>query len=381
MAAYYGGWVDSILRSIVDVGLTVPNLMILIVVALTLRQGMTVNVMALVIASLAWLYPARTIRSQVLTLRERAYVQIARLSGTSGPGIIVKELMPNLLPYLMASLVGSVSAAILASIGLDVLGLGVFEAPTLGMTLYWVNFTGAVINGWWWWWLAPIVVVGILFIALFLISIGLDEIANPRLRRQVLIPDGSPTVVWAGPGPTLGRMTSPRSAPGTTSPFPVKKTGGGSIHVGAKKRRCAFAADSHRRRAARCKTAGALSRTRAFRRGRIFPLPGAIRIGIGDRADQQSRVGMFRLANDLLDVASFGDQAAIENNDVLTDLIGGGQIVRDVDQRDPEFIVQLAQAREDGRPERSIDHGDRFVGDYDARAGSTATRATMIRWR
>jgi peptide/nickel transport system permease protein len=185
ISAYYGGWVDSLVRGIVDIGLTVPNLMVLIVVALTLRQGMTVNVMALVIASLAWLYPARTIRSQVLTLRERAYVQIARLSGTTGPGIIVKELLPNLLPYITASLVGSVSAAILASIGLDVLGLGVFEAPTLGMTLYWVNFTGAVINGWWWWWLAPIIVVGVLFIALFLISVGLDEIANPRLRRQV----------------------------------------------------------------------------------------------------------------------------------------------------------------------------------------------------
>jgi peptide/nickel transport system permease protein len=185
VSAYYGGWIDSLIRGIVDIGLTVPNLMVLIVVALTLREGMTVNVMALVIASLAWLYPARTIRSQVLTLRERAYVQIARLSGTSGPGIIVKELLPNLLPYIMASLVGSVSAAILASIGLDVLGLGVFEAPTLGMTLYWVNFTGAVINGWWWWWLAPIIVVGILFISLFLISIGLDEIANPRLRRRV----------------------------------------------------------------------------------------------------------------------------------------------------------------------------------------------------
>src|SRR5271155_1517180 len=58
VAAYYGGWVDSALRSLVDVGLTVPNLMILIVVALTLREGMTVNFMALVIASLAWLYPA-----------------------------------------------------------------------------------------------------------------------------------------------------------------------------------------------------------------------------------------------------------------------------------------------------------------------------------
>src|ERR1700726_2550554 len=185
VSAYYGGWVDTVLRSIVDIGLTMPNLMVLIVVAMMLRPGMTVDVMALVIASLAWLYPARTIRSQVLTLRERAYVEIARLSGMSGPGIIVKEILPNLLPYLMASLVGSVSAAILASIGLDVLGLGVFEAPTLGMTLYWVNFTGAVINGWWWWWLAPIIVVGVLFIALFLVSIGLDEIANPRLRRRV----------------------------------------------------------------------------------------------------------------------------------------------------------------------------------------------------
>jgi len=81
VSAYYGGWVDTVLRSIVDVGLTVPNLMVLIVVAMMLRQGMTVDVMALVIASLAWLYPARTIRSQVLTLRERAYVEIARLSG------------------------------------------------------------------------------------------------------------------------------------------------------------------------------------------------------------------------------------------------------------------------------------------------------------
>jgi peptide/nickel transport system permease protein len=185
IGAYYGGVVDSIVRGIVDLGLTVPNLMVLIIVALVFREGMTVNLMALVIASLAWLYPARTIRAQVLTLRERAYVQIARMSGTSGPGVIIKELLPNLLPYLMASLVSSVSAAILASIGLDVLGLGVFEAPTLGMTLYWVNFTGAVINGWWWWWLAPIVVVGVLFIALFSISTGLDEIANPRLRRRV----------------------------------------------------------------------------------------------------------------------------------------------------------------------------------------------------
>lgn len=185
LAAYYGGVLDTILKGIIDVGLTVPGLLILIIIGMRVRGGLSVNQMALVIAVLAWLYPARTIRSQVLTLKERGYVQIARLSGMSGPKIIVKELLPNLLPYLVASLVSSVSAGILASIGLEVLGLGPFEAPTLGMTLYWVNYNAAIINSWWWWWVPPIAVIAILFIGLFLVAVGLDEVANPRIRSRV----------------------------------------------------------------------------------------------------------------------------------------------------------------------------------------------------
>jgi peptide/nickel transport system permease protein len=185
LSAYYSGPVDTIVRGIVDIGLTVPGLMVLILIAMNLRGGLDVNQMALIVASLAWLFPARTIRSQVLTIKERGYVQIARLSGVSGPEIIVKELLPNLLPYMVASLVGSVSSAILASVGLAVLGLGPTESPDLGMTLYWVLYNAAIINGWWWWWVPPIVAIAVLFIGLFLVTVGLDEIANPRLRRQV----------------------------------------------------------------------------------------------------------------------------------------------------------------------------------------------------
>lgn len=185
IAGYYGGWIDNIIRVVVDVGLTIPGLLILIILAMRVRGGLTVDQMALVVGLLAWLYPARTIRSQVLTMKQRSYVQIARLSGMSNAEVIVKELLPNLLPYLGASLVGSVSAAILASIGLEVLGLGPFEAPTLGMTIYWVNYNAAIINGWWWWWVPPIIVIAILFIGLFLIAVGLDEIANPRVRNRV----------------------------------------------------------------------------------------------------------------------------------------------------------------------------------------------------
>ena len=183
--AFYRGLIDTVIRGIADIGLTVPGLLVLIIIAVSIKGTLTVNQMAIIVASLAWLYPTRTIRAQVLSLRERGYIEVAQLSGMSGPGIIFFELMPNLLPYLAATLVTSVSSAILASIGLEVLGLGPIDAPTLGMTLYWVNFNAAMINGWWWWWTAPTVIILTVFLGLFFLTVGLDEIANPRLRRSV----------------------------------------------------------------------------------------------------------------------------------------------------------------------------------------------------
>jgi len=185
IAAFYRGLTDTVIRSIADIGLTVPSLLVLILIAVSIRGSLTVNEMALIIASLAWLAPTRTIRAQVLTMRECGYVEVAAMSGMGGPEIIFAELMPNLLPYLAATLVNAVSAAILASIGLEVLGLGPMDAPTLGMTLYWVNFYAAMINGWWWWWVPPIIIIVIVFLGLFFVTVGLDEVANPRLRKSV----------------------------------------------------------------------------------------------------------------------------------------------------------------------------------------------------
>ncbi len=182
-AGYVGGVTDMLIRGICDILLTVPGLVVLITVAASIQGAISVQMMALVVASLAWMWPARTIRSQVLTLRERAYVQMAKLSGMKTPEIIFREIMPNLLPFLAASFVGSVAAAILASIGLEALGLGPQNEPTLGMTIYWAISFNAVIRGMWWWLTMPIVAIVILFISLFMISAGLDEIANPRLRK------------------------------------------------------------------------------------------------------------------------------------------------------------------------------------------------------
>jgi len=186
LAGYYRGPLDTFLKGTVDVGLTIPGLLVLIIVAVSIRgKGLDVNQMGLIVAITAWLWPARTIRSQVLTMRERTWVEVARLSGVGGLEIIFKEMMPNLMPYMLASLVGSVSSAVLASIGLEALGLGPMSQPTLGMTIYWVIFYSALLHGFWWWWAPPIAIIVILFVGLFMLSMGLDELANPRLRRGV----------------------------------------------------------------------------------------------------------------------------------------------------------------------------------------------------
>lgn len=183
LAGYLGGVVDTIVRIAVDTLLTIPGLLILITIAASIKTFISVNIMALVIASLAWRHPTRIIRSQVLTMRERAYVQVARRSGMNTLEIIVRELLPNLFPFLAASFVGAVSGAILFSIGLEALGLGPQNQPTLGMTIYWSIQFNAILRGMWWWWVPPIVLLVVLFVGLLLLTIGLDEIANPRLRR------------------------------------------------------------------------------------------------------------------------------------------------------------------------------------------------------
>jgi peptide/nickel transport system permease protein len=181
-SGYFGGWPDGLIRGAVDVALTIPSLAILIMIAATFH-GLSVNLMGLVIALTAWMQTTRIIRAQVLSLRERSFIQMAKLSGSGSIGIIFLEILPNLIPYIAASFVDAISTAILASIGLEVLGLGAQQAQTLGNTIYFAIFYSAMWRGLWWWWLPPILVLVCIFLGLFMISTALDEYANPRLHR------------------------------------------------------------------------------------------------------------------------------------------------------------------------------------------------------
>ena len=186
VAGYYGGLFDTILTSIIDVYMTIPSFLILILVATTFRSvTLGVTEMGLIVALVSWAGSARAIRAQVLTMRERPFVMMAKLSGMGSLEIVMKELVPNLLPFLVMSLSNSVYGGISSSLGLEAIGIGNRRNPTMGMTLFYVNYYSAFLLGLWWWILEPVMVIVLTLTSLVLISIGLDEIANPRRRRKV----------------------------------------------------------------------------------------------------------------------------------------------------------------------------------------------------
>ena len=180
IAGFVGGLVDTVIRLASDVMMTIPGIAILVLVASNVRE-MTVELMAIIVASLSWMVATRTIRAQTLSLRERGYVAIARLNGASGLKLIFVEVLPNLLPFIAASFVITVSNAMLATVGLEALGLGPQNELTLGMVIYWAQFFGAIIRGMWWWWGPPIIAIALIFIGLMLTSAGMDSFANKRL--------------------------------------------------------------------------------------------------------------------------------------------------------------------------------------------------------
>ncbi|HWU17160.1 MAG TPA: ABC transporter permease [Devosia sp.] len=183
-SAYFGGWIDSAIRTICQILTPIPVLLIQVVIAGSLdKRDVTILTMSFIVVLLAWMGPTLVIRAQVLTMKERQFVAVAKLSGMSDFGIIFKEILPNLLPFIAAAFVGQVFAAVFASFYLAVLGLGPLREPLLGNIIWAAQSQGAFFNGWWWWPLEPAFAMILILGSLALVNMGLDELANPRVRR------------------------------------------------------------------------------------------------------------------------------------------------------------------------------------------------------
>lgn len=181
-AGYKGGMVDTVLRTFTDALLVIPSLPILMVLSAYVRN-LNVLTMGIILAIFSWPYSSRVIRSQVMSLRESPYVDLAKLNNMKDYEIIFTEILPNLLPFLGVSLAGSIVGAMVAATGLEVIGLGPSGVTTLGTMINAAIGWGALSQGRWNLILPPILVLVLLFVGVQLINMGLEATYNPRVGR------------------------------------------------------------------------------------------------------------------------------------------------------------------------------------------------------
>jgi len=181
VAGYKGGWIDGVLSTFTGILLVIPTFPLLIALS-AYAKNVSLFQVGVMISIFSWPFAAKTIRSQVLSLRSRPYVDLARVSKARDLEIIGTELLPNLLPFIGVGFASSALGAIFGLVGLEVIGLGPGGVIDLGQIIFNAINTGALTLGAWPMFVVPIVLLTLLFAALNMVNIGLEEVYNPRLR-------------------------------------------------------------------------------------------------------------------------------------------------------------------------------------------------------
>ena len=184
LAAYLGGWVDSVVVTAADVALTIPTIVLLAVLGAMFKLDSPI-LLALLVGALAWPVLTRAVRSLVLSLKEREFVEAARLLDLGTVRVIFVEILPNMASFILMNFMIAVSNAIYALVGLYLLGLAPLTGSNWGIMLNRAWIAGAIFNdASLAFILAPIVAIVLLLLGLVMMTRSLEEILNPRLRDR-----------------------------------------------------------------------------------------------------------------------------------------------------------------------------------------------------
>ncbi len=184
ISGYYGGTIGNLLMRLVDFLMVVPDLPLMLVIIAVWGRGLF-NII-LVIGLLGWTYTARLVRSQTLSIKERQFILRTKSIGASNTRIILRHILPQVLPLIVAQTVLDISASILAESSLSFLGLGDPNLVSWGSMLNFALDRGAVSRQAWWFLLPPGFAILWVTLALILIGNGLEEIVNPRIKSHHL---------------------------------------------------------------------------------------------------------------------------------------------------------------------------------------------------
>mgnify|MGYP004665273159 FL=1 len=186
LAGYLGGVADDLIMFLTNIFTVIPSFVLLILISYSIGQeNRGVSVVAVVIGLTSWPWTARSVRSQVISLRNRDHVNLSRLSGHTLPRIVLTDILPYIASYVVMAFILQVSSGILSEAQLSLLGLGprTTEVPTLGLMMNWAMLYSAHTNGSWWAYFPVILTITLISFSLNLMNTGLDQVFNPTLRN------------------------------------------------------------------------------------------------------------------------------------------------------------------------------------------------------
>ena len=185
LSGYLGGFADDFIMFVTNVFTVIPSFVLLILISYYIGQEQRgAAVVALVIGLTSWTWTARSVRSQVISLRNRDHVNLSKLSGHSMLRIVLTDILPYIASYVVMAFILQVSTGILSEAQLSLLGLGpkTTETATLGLMMNWAMLYSAHTNGSWWAYFPVILTITLISFSLNLMNTGLDQVFNPTLR-------------------------------------------------------------------------------------------------------------------------------------------------------------------------------------------------------
>lgn len=182
-AGWRGGIVDEVLQMITNIIVMIPALVLLIVIGAYLTSR-SVEFEGVFIGLTTWPWVARAVRAQTFSLKNRDFVDMAKLSGRRPVSIIARDIAPNMASYLFLTVVLLFGSSMLIAASYDFLNLGPTNVVSLGTMMYNAQQNSALLYHYWWWFIPPGVVLTAMVAALYVANVGLDEVFNPKLREQ-----------------------------------------------------------------------------------------------------------------------------------------------------------------------------------------------------
>jgi len=182
IAGYAGRIVDTLLMRLADMIMVMPTLLVVLILASLFGQ-LSIWTIVLLIALFRWPGVSRVIRAQTLTLKQRPFIEAARVAGASHARIIFRHIMPNVLPLSLLYMTFRVTSAIIIEAALAFLGFGDPGTVSWGMMLQWVWKTGHMFQAPYWL-LPPGICISLLTLSFFMLGRAMDEVLDPRLRKE-----------------------------------------------------------------------------------------------------------------------------------------------------------------------------------------------------